>query len=209
MLVKIDDRTMVTNVEALKGTAMTDDPEKVSEAIDKLKSDTSDLTAFALSLMKHRLAEFQEGLQHTEELVKRGAGEVSDTVEATREHPLTTIMKAAGTGFLVGWLIKNGTLVTNEEAEMAHHEGEQESMHRLHEKIQSMQSDIAALTNAAGEELQNLAEALRMKCEKTSRAAKEYASDNPLKTGIAAGVAGVALGFILHSIWRRHEGSAH
>jgi len=189
---------------------MTEDPEEVSEAIKKLKIDTSELSAAALALMKNRLDEFQQGLERTEELAKDGAGELSANAEAAREQPVTAVMKAAGAGFLVGWLIRNGKLFASKEAEeMGHHEGEQETIRQLRQKIETMQADIAALTNAAGEELQNMAEMLRMKYEKTSRAARDYVTENPVKTSLVAGVAGVALGFLLHTIWRQHEGRTH
>ena len=189
---------------------MTENPEDVSEAIKKLKIDTSELSAAALALMKNHLAEFQEGLKRTEELARQGAGELSEDAEAAREQPLTAMMKAAGAGFLVGWLIRNGKFFTTEEAEeMGHHEGEQETVRQLRQKIETMQADIAALTNAAGEELQNMAETLRMKYESTSKAARDYVTENPVKTSLAAGIAGVALGFLLHTIWRQHEGRTH
>jgi len=79
-----------------------------------------------------------------------------------------------------------------------------ESLQALNEKLCALERDVSELakatTSAAGEKLNAITGGVKEQCEKSSKAAKEYVVENPAKATFIAGVAGFAVGYLVHLI---------
>ena len=190
---------------------MTESHEHVSEAIEHLKEDTSGLAGSTMSIAKDSLADVQESLRSAQQCLGELVDKYSEHTQRARDNPLANVMQSAGFGFLVGWLINknhiNAGQEEGKETEMGARLGvESEAIRILQKKIKSLQDDITELTDAAGEELQCMAEKVRDRYEHTSKAARHMMTENPVKTSVIAGAVGLAAGFFIHLMLQRHEG---
>ena len=184
---------------------MTEEHQGTSEAFERLKTDTSEIADTAVSAAKESLTELQESLKRVEDVIGDAAGKYDRCIQGIRENPIGGLTQSAGIGFLVGWLCGERKLGQSKETEMA--QAESETIRLLQKKLRAMQDDIAHLTSSASDELQCMAKKLKEKYECTTDAAKDFVEKNPGKTTIAAGALGLAAGFLLHLMLKRHEGT--